>query len=330
MSNKFSSIVGNNPEIVKIKEMIPKLSRSCETVLLKGEKGTGKELIAKVIQHKSIRKENPFVKVNCSALTNEMSENELLGRNAQAIKDLSQRKKGIFSVADTGTLFLYEIGQLPPAYQAELLLFLKENDISKILTNAEKKIDVRVIASTSADLESLVKKRTFLKKLYNRLNVISIIIPPLRYRLEDIPFLSDYFSDKYCDELGKTHYRLSHKIKSTFFSYHWPGNVMELENLVKGAVALGNENNLLNQLNKKTKINEYTHNFAELADINKHMQDSGGLPLKDICREIHAQAEQKLMKQALDRTNWNRKKAAVMLNISYKSMLNKIKEYNIT
>ena len=330
MSNKCPLIVGNNPEIVKIKEMIPELSRSCETVLLKGEKGTGKELIAKVIQHESGRREKPFVKVNCSALTNEMSENELLGRNAQAVKDLNQRKKGIFSVADTGTLFLDEVGQLPPAYQAELFLLLEENGMSKTVGKAEEKIDVRVIASNGADLESLVKKGTFLKKLYNRLNVISIIIQPLRYRLEDIPLLSDFFTDKYCDELGKNHYRLSQKTKSIFFSYHWPGNVLELENLVKGVVALGNEDNLINQLNRQSKTNEYTHNFAELADINKRIQDSGNLPLKDICREINAQAEQKLMKQALEKTSWNRKKAAIMLNISYKSLLNKIKAYNLT
>ncbi|OQY14099.1 MAG: hypothetical protein B6I30_01600 [Desulfobacteraceae bacterium 4572_187] len=330
MSNKCPSIVGNNSEIVKIKEMIPELSRSSETVLLKGEKGTGKELVAKVIQYKSDRRENPFVKVTCSALTNEMSENELLGRNVQAIKDLNQRKKGIFSVADTGTLFFDEIGQLPPAYQVELFLLLEENGMSKTVAKAKEKIYVRVIASTSADLDSLVKKGTFLKKLYNRLNVISIIIPPLRYRLEDIPFLSDFFADKYCDELGKNHYRLSKKTKNIFFSYHWPGNVLELENLVKGAVALGNEDDLINQLNKQNRIDEYTHNIAELTDINKHMEGSGNLPLKDICREINAQAEQKLMKQALSKTNWNRKKAAIMLNISYKSMLNKIKEYKIT
>ena len=328
MSNKSPTIVGNNPEIVKIKEMIPELSRSSETVLLKGEKGTGKELVAKVIQHKSGRRENPFVKVNCSALTNQMSENELLGGNAKAIKDLNQRKKGIFSVADTGTLFFDEIGQLPPAYQAELLL-LKENGMSKTMAK-EEIIDVRVIASTSADLESLVKKGTFMKKLYNRLNVISIIIPPLRNRLEDIPFLSDFFTDKYCAELDKNHYRLSQKTKNIFFSYHWPGNVLELENLVKGAVALGNEDSILSQLDTQKKINEYTYNFAELTDIKKPIKGSGDLPLKDICRAINAQAEQKLMKQALEKTNWNRKKAAMMLNISYKSLLNKIKAYNLT
>ncbi|MBW1821383.1 MAG: sigma-54-dependent Fis family transcriptional regulator, partial [Deltaproteobacteria bacterium] len=298
-------------------------------VLLKGEKGTGKELIAKVIQHKSGRRENPFVKVNCSALTNEMSENELLGRNAQAIKDLNQRKKGIFSFADTGTLFFDEIGQLPPAYQAELLLFEK-NGMSKTVVKAEEKIDVRIIASTSADLEALVKKGTFLKKLYNRLNVISIIIPPLRYRLEDIPFLSDFFTDKYCTELGKTHYKLSQKTKSSFFSYNWPGNVMELENLVKGAVALGNEDSIISQLDTQNKINEYTYNIAELINVKKHINGSDDLPLKDICRAINAQAEKKLMKQALERTNWNRKKAAMMLSISYKSLLNKIKAYNLT
>ena len=330
MSNKCQSIVGNNPEIVKIKEMIPDLSRSSETVLLKGEKGTGKELVAKVIQYKSGRRENPFVKVNCSALTNEMSENELLGRNAQAIKDLNQRKKGIFSVADTGTLFFDEIGQLPPAYQAELLLLLEESGMAKTVAKAEEKIYVRVIASTSADLDSLVKKGTFLKKLYNSLNVISIIIPPLRNRLEDIPFLSDFFADKYCAELGKSHFRLSRKIKNTFFSYHWPGNVLELENLVKGAVALGNEDSIISQLDKPNKLDEYTYNFAELTDIKKSIKDSGDLPLKDICREINAQAEKKLMKQALERTNWNRKKAAIILKISYKSLLNKIKAYNLT
>jgi len=330
MSNKCPSIIGNNPKIVKIKEMIPELSRSSETVLLKGEKGTGKELVAKVIQYKSARKKNPFVKVTCSALTNEMSENELLGRKAQVIKDLNQRKKGIFSVADTGTLFFDEIGQLPPAYQAELLILLEESGTSKTVVKAGEKIDVRVIASTSADLESLVKKRTFLKNLYNRLNVINIIIPPLRYRLEDIPFLSDFFADKYCAELGKTHSKLSQKTKSTFFSYHWPGNVMELENLVKGFVALGNEESILSQLDTQNKINEYTYNFAELTDIKKPIKGSGDLPLKDICRAINAQAEQKLMKQALEKTNWNRKKAAMMLSISYKSLLNKIKAYNLT
>ena len=328
MSKKCPSIVGNNPEIVKIKEMISKLSRSSKAVLLKGEKGTGKELIAKVIQHKSDRKENPFVKVNCSALTNEMSENELLGRNAQAINDLNQGKNGIFSVADTGTLFFDEIGQLPPAYQAELLL-LEKNGNSQTVAKIEQRINVRVIASTSDDLESLVKSGTFLKKLYDRLNAISIIIPPLRYRLEDIPFLSDFFADKYCVELGKKHYKLSQKTKSTFFSYHWPGNVMELENLVKGAVALGNEKSIISQLDRQDKIKEYTYSFADLTDIRNQIKDSDDLPLKDICRKINAQAEKKLMKQALERTNWNRKKAAMMLSISYKSLLNKIKAYNL-
>ena len=329
MSNKCPSIIGNNPEIVKIKDMIPELSRSSKTILIKGEKGTGKELIAKVIQHRSGRRNKPFVKVNCSALTNDMSENELLGRNAQAIKDLNQHKHGVFSVAHTGTLFFDEIGQLPPAYQAELLL-LEKTGMSKTAVRAEEKIDIRVIASTSADLKTLVKKGTFLKNLYDRLNVISIIIPPLRYRLEDIPFLADFFADKYCAEFGKTHYKLSQKTKTMFFNYHWPGNILELENLVKGAVVLGNEYSIISQLDRPDKINEYTHNFAELTDIKKHIKDLDDLPFKDICRKINAQAEQELMKQALDKTSWNRKKAAMMLNISYKSMLNKIKEYNIT
>ena len=330
MSNKCPSIIGNSPEIVKIKEMIPDLSNSREPILLKGERETGRELVAKVIQYQSDRKDNPFVKVNCSALTNGMSQSEMLGKNARVLKDLNQHENGIFSVANTGTLFLDEIGQLPAAYQAELLLLVEENGALKPETVANENVDVRIIASTSNDLESFVDKGTFFKNLYYRLNVIDIKILPLRHRLEDIPFLADFFVDKYCAELGKSHFRLSRKTKNTFFSYHWPGNVLELENLVKGAVALGNEDSIISQLDRQNKINEYTYNLAELTDIKRNIKDSGDLPLKDICREINAQAEQKLMKQALERTNWNRKKAAIMLNISYKSLLNKIKAYNLT
>ena len=330
MSNTCPSIIGNSPEIVKIKEMIPDLSNSREPVLLKGEKGTGRELVAKVIQYQSERKNNPFVKVNCSALTNGISKSELLGKNDSPFKDLNQLENGIFTVANTGTLFLDEIGQLPAAYQAELLLLVEENGALKPETGANENVDVRIIASTNNDVETLVDKGVFLKNLFYRLNVISIKIPPLRHRLEDIPFLADFFAEKYCAELGKSHFRLSRKTKNTFFSYHWPGNVLELENLVKGAVALGNEDSIISQLDTQNKINEYTYNFAELTDLKKHIKGSGDLPLKDICREINAQAEKKLMKQALERTNWNRKKAATMLSISYKSLLNKIKAYNLT
>ena len=330
MSNKCPSIIGNSPEIVKIKEMIPDLSNSREPILLKGERETGRELVAKVIQYQSDRKNNPFVKVSCSALTNGMSESELLGGNVSPFKDFNQHENGIFSVANTGTLFLDEIGQLPAAYQAELFLLVEGNSSLKPESGANKNVDVRIIASTSNDVEFLVDKGAFLKNLYYRLNVIDIKIPPLRHRLEDIPFLADFFAEKYCVELGKSHFRLSRKTKNKFFSYHWPGNVLELENLVKGAVALGNEDSIISQLDRQNQINEYTYNLAELTDIKRNIKDSGDLPLKDICREINAQAEQKLMKQALERTNWNRKKAAMMLSISYKSLLNKIKAYNLT
>jgi len=330
MLNECPQIIGNSPEIVKIKEMIPDLSNSIEPVLLNGESGTGRELVAKVIQYLSDRKDNPFVKVNCAALTNGMSKSELLRENATPFKDLNQQEDGIFTVANTGTLFLDEIGQLPAVYQAELFLLVEGNGSLNPVTGANESVDIRIIASTSNDVESLVHKKTFLKNLYYRLNVIDIKIPPLRHRLEDIPFLSDFFADKYCAELGKSNFRLSRKIKNTFFSYHWPGNVLELENLVKGAVALGNEDSIISQLDRQNKIDEYTHNFTEPTDVKKYIKGSGDLPLKDICRKINAQAEKKLMKQALERTNWNRKKAAMMLSISYKSLLNKIKAYNLT
>ena len=330
MSNKCPAIIGNSPEIVKIKKMIPDLSNSTEPVLLKGERGTGRELVAKVIQYQSDRKDNPFVKVNCKALTNGMSNAELLGGNASPFKDLKQHENGIFSVADTGTLFLDEIGQLPAAYQAELLLLVEKDGELKQETGANKNVGARIIASTMNDVKSLVDKGSFLENLYYRLNVIGIKIPPLRNRLEDIPFLADFFAEKYCTELGKSHYRLSRKTKNIFFSYGWPGNVLELENLVKGAVALGNEDSIISQLDRQDKIKEYTYNLGDLTNIKNHPKESDDLPLKDICKKINAQAERKLMKQALERTNWNRKKAAMMLSISYKSLLNKIKAYNLS
>lgn len=330
MSNECPTIIGNSPEIVKIKKMIPHLSNSIEPVLLKGERGTGRELMAKVIQYQSDRKDNPFVKVNCSALTNGMSKGELIGRYASPFKDLNQHENGIFSIANTGTLFLDEIGQLPAAFQAELLLLLEKDSALKPEIAAIENVDVRIIASTMNVVEALVDKGAFLKNLYYRLNVMHVKIPPLRHRLEDIPFLADFFAEKYCAELGKSHYRLSRKTKNIFFSYGWPGNVLELENLVKGAVALGNEDSIISQLDRQDKIKDYTYNLGDLTDIKNHTKKSDDLPLKDICRKINAQAERKLMKQALERTNWNRKKAATMLSISYKSLLNKIKAYNLS
>jgi two-component system response regulator AtoC len=258
-----------------------------------------------------------------------MSKGELLGENASPFKDMNQHENGIFSVANTGTLFLDEIGQLPAAYQAELLLLVEKDSGLNPKTRKDKFVDARIIASTMNDIKSLVNKGAFLQNLYYRLNAIDIKLPPLRHRLEDIPFLADFFADKYCAELGKSHYKLSRKTKNLLFSYSWPGNVYELENLIKGAVALGNEDSIVSQLDRQDKINEYTHNLGELTDIKKQIKDSDYLPLKDICRKINAQAEKKLMKQALERTNWNRKKAAMMLNISYKSLLNKIKAYNL-
>jgi len=185
----------------------------------------------------------------------------------------------------------------------------------------------------------LVEKGEFRKDLFYRLNVIRIDIPPLRNRIQDIPLLAVFFNDKFCGDLGKSHFNLSKKTKNMLSCYHWPENVRELENVVRHSVLTGDEDSMLNKLclpDQRLKstnhidCSEDIYTVAELSDVKKYLKDLNEVSLKDICREFITRAEKKIMKQALEKTNWNRKKAAILLDISYKSLLNKIKAYDLT
>ena len=201
--------------------------------------------------------------------------------------------------------------------------------------NENEKVDVRIIASTTANLNSLVENGKFRKDLYFRLNILKINIPPLRNRISDVLPLCDFFTDKYCIEFGKTHYKLSERVKKAFCYHRWPGNVSELESLVKSAVLKGDEESILE--NVSMKINDYkaTNNFEafedeiKLEDIKISLDGSDDFCLKTVSSEFMKKTEKKLLQIALERTNWNRKKAAELLDISYKSLLNKIKAYEL-
>jgi transcriptional regulator with PAS, ATPase and Fis domain len=328
-------IIGRSPEMVKIKKLIPKLHHSKESVLITGESGTGKELIARAIHSRSERRDNPFVKVNAVELPYRLLEGELFGYDPDTFSGLNRNKNGIFSDADKGTLFLKEIGALPTFLQVKLLQVIEDGCYVKI--NAEKvgKTDVRIIASTTDALELLVEKGKFRKDLFYRLNVFVITIPPLRHRMVDIFPLCDFFTDKFCIEFGKTHYKLSERIKAAFCDYYWPGNVSELERLVKSSVLKGDEESILENVSMKindyqaTDNSEYLDEVFKLEDLIINLDGSDDFSLKEVCSEFMKKTEMTLMKRALERTNWNRKKAAELLDISYKSLLNKIKAYDL-
>jgi DNA-binding NtrC family response regulator len=320
-------IVGNSPEIVRIKKMIAELDNINETVLILGEPGVGKELMARFIHLKSKRQGDPFVKLNVPQLPADFFEKQLL-----SLED-PQEEKGIFTAANNGTLLLEEIGKMLAEPQAALLKMIDE---ASIFQTGDDDVGVRIIGTSSQNLKALADTGQFHKGLFYRLNVISLDIPPLRSRLEDIPALADFFTDKFCIESGRSHFQLSDKMKELFAYYHWPGNIQELEDLIKRIVVHGAEDHIAKKLRAhKTYygINDYSkdiHTLAGLSDIKKHLKNLDNISLKKIGNIFLGRAEKKVVKKALESTNWNRKRAAKLLDISYKSLLNKIKEYKLS
>ena len=321
-------IIGGSPEIVKIKKMIADIDRVNEAVLIQGEPGTGKELMARFIHLKSKRCSKPFIKLSVPRLPAGFFEKQLL-----MLEDPQERHKGILAAAAQGTLLLEEIAEMPAEPQATVLKMIDEAGMFK---PADDAFDVRIIATSSRDLAAMVDSNQFRKDLFYRLNVIRIDIPPLRSRLEDISALTDFFTDKFCIEAGRSHFQLSEKMKSLFAYYHWPGNIQELEDLIKRIVVDGTGNNVAKKLRVHKKYRAITDSYQDIStlaglhDVKKHLKDLDNISLKKISGIFMERAEKKLVKKALESTNWNRKRAAKLLNISYKSLLNKIKEYNLS
>jgi DNA-binding NtrC family response regulator len=321
-------IIGSSPEILKIKKMITDIDLADEAVLIQGERGTGKELMARFIHLKSRRHQGPFVKISMPQLQADFFENQLL-----MLEDPLERQKGIFAAAHQGTLLLEEIGEMPLEPQATLLKMIDEAGIFKPASDA---FDVRIIVTSGRDLASLVDSGGFRNDLFYRLNVIRLDVPPLRHRLEDIGALTDFFTDKFCIETGRSHFQLSEKMKSLLAFYHWPGNIQELEDLIKRIVVDNAGDTVAKKLRVHKKYQAITDSYedidtlAGLNDIKKHVRDLDKISLKKIGGIFLERAEKKLVKKALDSTNWNRKRAAKLLDISYKSLLNKIKEYGLS
>jgi two-component system response regulator AtoC len=303
-----SAIVGTSPAVIRMKQHILRLADSDLTVLITGESGTGKELVAQAIHRFSARKDHPFVKVNSACVPTHLFESELFGFEKGAFTGALKKKPGKFELARRGTFFLDEIGEIPPPLQAKLLQVLEDHEVSPLGGTTTKKIDARVVTATNANLNDLISVQKFRSDLYYRLSVATIHVPPLRERRHDIAALCDYFLKKYAAQYGKAVQPLSESTVQRFNDYDWPGNIRELENMVRYIVAVGKE---------------------APATGGQQPQKAQGCSLKEASRNAVRRAEKDAITQALSFTNWNRKKAAALLETSYRTILNKMKEYGI-
>ena len=245
---RFEQIIGNSPALESVLEQVERVASTDSTVLIHGETGTGKELIARAIHNISSRYGRSFVKLNCAAIPLDLLESELFGHEKGAFTGAIAQKIGRFELADKGTLFLDEVGDIPPALQPKLLRVLQEQEFERLGSTRTHQVDVRLVAATNRDLSEMVKRREFRSDLYYRLNVFPVTLPPLRQRREDIPALVTHFVEMFSRRMGKEIEHIPEETLAALTSYPWPGNIRELQNLIERAVILANEGVLPNPL----------------------------------------------------------------------------------
>ncbi|MFP4522819.1 MAG: sigma-54-dependent transcriptional regulator [Fibrobacterota bacterium] len=314
---KPENFIGESEGIIAVFNMISKIQNSDSSVLLTGETGTGKELVAGAIHYTSNRAANPFVKVNCAALPDELLENELFGHEKGAYTGAHDTRIGRFEQADGGSIFLDEVGDMRPKTQAKVLRVIQEKEFERLGSNKTVKVDVRIISATNKNLEEEIRKGDFREDLYYRLNVISLKIPPLRERQEDIIPLAIYFIKKYSGDLKKQVQQIHPLAKEVLKEHSWPGNVRELQNIIERAVLLSEGDEItIEDLDIPFKKK------AKTAEPNKIEISPEGFNLKEI--------EKGYIIQALKICGWNQKEAATLLDISRRSLNYKVKKYNIT
>lgn len=315
--HQFGKMIAKNKKMLSVFKLAEKAADYDTTVLIMGDSGTGKEMIAKGIHFTGKRKKNPFIPVNCGSIPETLLNSELFGHLKGAFTGADKYKKGLFEEAEKGTLFLDEIGEMPLSLQVKLLRVLQENEIRPVGSSKTKKIDVRIIAATSKNLSAEVENKTFRRDLFYRLNVLPVKLPPLYKRTEDIPMLVDKFIEKYNLKFEKDIKGINSSAMSHLLIYKWPGNVRQLENTIERGILLCEtklitEDNISDEI-KKDESNSTFDNFLT------------GYSLKKAQKKL----EKKMITKALCKTKYNRTKAAALLEISHPSLLNKIKIYSI-
>jgi len=322
----------DNPKMREVRDIIEQVADTDITVLVRGDSGTGKELVARTLFQLSGRREQPFVKVNCAALPSELLESELFGFEKGAFTGAQKRKLGKFEYADHGTIFLDEISEMHPGLQAKLLQVLQDGEFSRLGSESDVRVDTRIIAATNRNLEEAVKDGSFREDLYYRLNVVTVQLPPLRDRMDSIPLLVDHFLQKNNEQYKKDVKHFSAETMNIMMHYHWPGNVRELENMVRRMVVLGSEQAVIDEIakSKGEAEAEESNNSPDLAALGADFSDSAGIDLKAISRRAAQLAEKRVIERVLHQTRWNRKEAAERLQISYKALLYKMKENGLS
>jgi two-component system response regulator AtoC len=355
LQSRYAMLLSRSERMAEVRDLIDRVADTDVTVLLQGESGTGKELVARALYASSLRRDKPFVKVNCAALPTELLESELFGFERGAFTGAIQHKPGKFDFANHGTMFLDEISEMSPALQAKLLQVLQDGEFARLGGKHDVRVNVRIISATNRNLEHAVAHGHFREDLFFRLNVVAIHLPPLRDRREDIPLLTDYFLRTYSVQYRKPHFEISADTMRLFVDYSWPGNVRELENLVKRAVVLGNEAAIRRELYNScaqaaTSISPMaihgvvaqsgaaaprltTPTAAESVEpspppVPESAPDAGNgnYSLKNVSRVAARAAERQLILKVLTKTRWKRTEAAAILGISYKALLYKIRE----
>ncbi|PWT81136.1 MAG: Fis family transcriptional regulator [Blastocatellia bacterium] len=322
MSHQFSNIIGRSEPMLAVFRLIETIARTNSTVLLTGESGTGKGLVAQAIHFQSLRRERPMVSVNCGALPETLLESELFGHMRGSFTGADTNKKGLLEVAERGTIFLDEIGEMSGAMQVKLLRVLQERRFRRVGGLEELQADIRVIAATNQDLTQLVAAGRFREDLFYRINVIPIVLPPLRERREDIPLLAEHFLAKYAEQVGKTVSAISRTAMHLLVRHEWPGNIRELENVIERAVALETTAAILPDSLPSTITGEPSRLPAR---IGLEALPEGGFDLEAHVQQI----ERDYIAQALQRTGGIQVKAAELVGMSFRSFRYYVKKYNL-
>ena len=317
----FGNIIGQSPKMLALYDLLEKVAGTKTIILITGESGTGKELVAKAIHYNSSRKDKPFVTLNCGAIPESLIESELFGHVKGAFTDAIATKKGLFEVADEGTIFLDEISELPLLMQVKLLRVLQDREFKRVGGTEDIKVDVRIISATNKDLEEAVREKRFREDLFYRLNVIQIKLPPLRERREDIPLLSNHFLKKYSEELNKNISAISPDALRILLNYEYPGNVRELQNIVERAVALETSQELSAE-NLSSYLDEQLPSKKKYSDLEIPNE---GIDLERMVDEL----ERALILKALDKSKGIKKKAAELLHINFRSMRYRLEKYGL-
>lgn len=316
-SRSHGEMIGQSDPMRDVFRTIEKVAGYTTTVLIQGESGTGKELVARAVHDGSPRKDAPFVAVNCGAIPEALLESELFGHKRGAFTDAHADKKGLFQAADGGTLFLDELGELPLALQVKLLRVLQEGTIRPVGATRDQSVDVRVVAATVRDLAARIEEGAFREDLYYRLNVLQIVVPPLRDRPADIPLLLEHFIDRTNARLGTVISGVDPDARKVLMAYSWPGNVRELENVVERAVVLADANVLTST--------DLPPRLSDPVDPSKIVLSATNLSIKKMQRFM----EKTLIARALEKTEGNRTAASKLLEISHRALLYKIKDYGL-